>query len=202
MNYDKPLSKLLACQLNVHQLRVFARAVKNSTIRLKYVLATALFIAVFFSPAFTAFARSPIAVAANVPTAQIVSRSDAETYYLSAVNQLRSDRGQSPLIIDARLTISAAQKTSDMMSQAYWGHYAPNGRSFSDYIWGVSPKADKVGENLARCFTTRQSAFEALVASPTHYAIMTGQFTNFGVSEMFDAPSGCMLTTMHFSLYQ
>ena len=63
------------------------------------------------------------------------------------------------------------------------------------------PRADRVGENLARCFDSRQEAFDALVASPTHYAIMTGQFTNFGVSEVEDSASGCTYTTMHFAQY-
>lgn len=133
----------------------------------------------------------------------IIAHSSAETFYLAKVNQLRASRGLAPLVIDSRLTASAAKKGNDMVAQKYWGHFAPNGgASYADYIWQNSPGAYRVGENLARCFTTQQAAFDALVASPTHYAIMTGQFTNFGVAEVTDTVSGCTYTTMHFSQYQ
>jgi uncharacterized protein YkwD len=168
----------------------------------RYALSVLFAIAIFLSPPLTLLAKSPVANAAQTPTnSAVITRSDAEIYYLNAINGLRNSRGLAPLIIDSRLSVSATQKGNDMVLQNYWGHYAPNGMSFSDYIWGTSPKADKVGENLARCFETRESAFEALVASPTHYAIMVGGYSNFGVAEVQDESSGCTYTTMHFADY-
>lgn len=163
----------------------------------KWSLALLLFWAVILLP-------TPSRMLAGTTSASapgIVVRSDTETFYLAKVNQLRAEKGLAPLLIDSRLSLSASQKTNDMITQHYWNHYAPDGTAFSDYIWRDSPKAERVGENLAKCFTTQQAAFEALVASPTHYAIMVGQFTNFGVFEETDPTSGCVYTTMHFSYY-
>lgn len=179
----------------MHTLAVFIQ-------RFRIILATLFAVALFLSPPLSPLAQSPLASAAQPNNTPIITRSDAEVYYLNAVNSLRASRGLTPLVVDARLTSSASQKGNDMVLQKYWAHFAPNGTSFSDYIWRTSPDAQRVGENLARCFDSRQDAFDALVASPSHYAIMTGQFTNFGVSEVEDAASGCTYVTMHFADYE
>jgi len=187
----------------LRSIRLFARGFLHFVIAKRHSIALVTFAAIMLSPPLTGLVQSPVAgAAATQNQAALITRTEAETYYLNAVNELRASRGLAPLIVDSRLTASATQKGTDMVSQSYWGHYAPNGTAFSDYIWQTSPKADRVGENLARCFTTRQAAFEALVASPTHYAIMTGKFTNFGVAEVEDTQSGCTYTTMHFAEYQ
>gem|GEM_PF-511117 len=167
----------------------------------RYIIAVFSALTIFMSPTLTPLLQSPVANASQTNSTTIITRSDAETYYLQAVNQLRATRGLAPMIVDSRLSASAMQKSNDMVLQNYWAHYAPNGTSFSDYIWRMSPKAEQVGENLARCFDSRQAAFDALVASPTHYAVMTGRFTNFGVAEVQDTVSGCTYTTMHFAEY-
>jgi uncharacterized protein YkwD len=161
------------------------------------LLAVVLFWAVILLPTPSRL----LAGASKASAPGIVVRSDSESFYLAKINQLRTDKGLASLVIDSRLSLSASQKTNDMISQHYWDHYAPNGTAFSDYIWRDSPKASRVGENLAKCFDTEQAAFDALVASPTHYAIMVGMFTNFGVYEASDPASGCIYTTMHFSYY-
>ena len=164
---------------------------------LKWLLAALLFGVVLVSP----YTNQLLAGASNAAAPATIVRSESELFYLDKVNSLRAERGLEPLVIDSRLSLSASQKTADMVGQGYWGHYAPSGASFSDYIWRDSPKAVRVGENLAKCFDTRAAAFDALVASPTHYAVMVGQFTNFGVSEQPDPTSGCTYTTMHFAFY-
>jgi uncharacterized protein YkwD len=169
----------------------------------RYSVAILIAIVTVMSPPLTLLAKSPVANASESNNiSAVIARSDAEVYYLNSVNNLRAERGLPPMVIDARLTASAVKKSNDMVIQKYWEHYAPNGTSFSDFIWGDSPKAIHVGENLARCFVTRNDAFKALVASPTHYAIMVGSFTNLGVSEVKDTASGCTYTTMHFSDYK
>ena len=184
-----------------HSAGVFARSIEQTVLASRYILAALLFIVTVTSPSLTMLASSPVASAAGTPTATVITRTDAEQYYIGAINTLRASKGLSALLIDARLSASATQKGNDMVLQNYWAHYAPNGMSFSDYIWRLSPKADRVGENLARCYDTRQVAFEALLASPTHYAIMVGDYTNFGVSEVQDTNSGCTYVTMHFADY-
>jgi uncharacterized protein YkwD len=200
-----PQATLRSPTNNTNQFRQSAGNVAHKFARTlqaqKFTLAALLFVAMVLSPQLTMLAYSPVASASGTTVNTVITRSDAEQYYLKSVNNLRASRGLPALLIDARLTSSATQKGNDMVLQNYWGHYAPNGTSFSDYIWHMSPKADRVGENLARCYDTRRAAFEALVASPTHYAIMIGEYTNFGVSEVQDPQSGCTYTTMHFADY-
>jgi uncharacterized protein YkwD len=145
---------------------------------------------------------SPIANAANFDIESGNSSQSDDVYFLQSVNNLRLQNNLAPLKSDKRLIVSAKQKTDDMIANKYWAHYSPtSGPSFSDFIWNLSPDAKRVGENLARCYDDRKSAFDALVKSPTHYAIMVGDFTNFGVFQELEPVSGCNYVTMHFSLY-
>ena len=170
--------------------------------RSRYYIALGIIIGLIISPIFTDLASSPVANAAN--TAQAASvQTDAASYYLQAINNLRATKNLPPLVYDERLATSANRKTNDMIDQDYWAHYAPNsGPSFSDYIWQQSPTALRVGENLARCYPSRDAAFDALVKSPTHYAIMVGNFTNFGIDEATNPKNNCVYATLHFSLYK
>lgn len=171
--------------------------------RSRYYIAVGIVIGLLVSPIFTDLASSPVANAANNSATTISVQTDAENYYLQAVNNLRASKNLPVLAYDKRLSSSANKKTNDMIDQDYWAHYAPNsGPSFSDYIWGQSPGATRVGENLARCYESRSAAFVALVNSPTHYAIMVGNFTNFGVYEAINSKNGCVYATMHFSQYK
>lgn len=168
----------------------------------RYSVAILLVIATVMSPPLTLLAKSPVASASlSQNDTTIVSRSEAESYYINALNTLRAERGLAPMVIDTRLSESAHNKGIAMVQERYWDHYSPSGKAFSDYIWQLSPRAQHIGENLARCYESRPEAFNALIASPTHYAIMVGAFTNFGVAEVYDTASGCTYTTMHFASY-
>jgi uncharacterized protein YkwD len=125
---------------------------------------------------------------------------NAQTFYVLKVTELRSQKGLKPVRLLVELNDSSTEKANSMVANHYWGHFAPaGGPSFSDIIWKHVPPAQTVGENLARCFTDRDSAFSALVASPTHYAIMMGDFNYIGVSEAYDPSIGCTITAMHFA---
>jgi uncharacterized protein YkwD len=174
-------------------------AISERLNKLRFIAAGLLFLVVILFPPINHFASAPRASA--VSEGQIVARSDVETYYLNAINSLRVNLQLKALTIDNRLNTSAYQKGLDMSQKNYFSHWAPDGKSFSDFIWQDSPKANAVAENLAHCYTSRQLAFDALVASPTHYAIMVGQYDNMGVSEVLNKKSGCIETVFHFSRY-
>jgi len=173
---------------------------------LRYYLAILIFMAVLLSPQFSSFAKAPLATAQSRDVSALntlITRSDAEVFYLNAVNNLRLSHGLKPLLIDSRLNSSAYEKATDMVVKGYWGHFAPaGGLSFADFIWQKSPGAETVGENLAKCFDSREDAFKALVASPEHYAVMTSDFNDFGIAEKTDSNSGCVHTVMHFAKYK
>lgn len=123
----------------------------------------------------------------------------ADIYFIDQINQLRATVNEKPLTYRAELETSASLKARDMLQDKYWGHYSPNGESFADFIWKQTPASQRVGENLARCFVTRGAAFEALVNSPTHYQVMTGDFTSVGVSELKNTNDNCTYTVFHFA---
>jgi uncharacterized protein YkwD len=139
---------------------------------------------------------APAAASKNTPA---VTTSSVDAFYAVKVNELRAKNGLPPVRLLIELNESSANKANNMAANHYWGHNDPDGTQFSDYIWKKVPPAQIVGENLARCYMSRDAAFAALVASPTHYAIMVGNFNYMGVSEAYDTQQGCTITAMHFA---
>jgi uncharacterized protein YkwD len=148
----------------------------------------------------------PMVKSAPQPTVVVESdapyRPDPSTEaYLVMINNLRESRGIPPLAPLESLEQSAQAKAIHMAAGQYWGHYDSVGVSYKDFIWRTTPKANFIGENLARCFGDRTAAFNALVASPSHLEIMLDPFTHFGSSELYDATLGCTLTVFHFASF-
>lgn len=152
-------------------------------------------IMIFMSFMATATAASPASSQYIKPSMSI-----ATSYYLGSINELRLQKGLKPLDNDYRLDKSALNKVDNMISTGYWGHNSPSDIKFSDFIWQVKPSAKLVGENMARCYETRQAAFDSLAASPTHLSVMTDKrFKYFGVAEEININEHCIYTVMHFS---
>jgi uncharacterized protein YkwD len=146
----------------------------------------------------SASAFAPAAASSNLSV--VATPTVADTFYIAKVNELRATKNLQPVRLLAELNQSSTDKAADMVRGHYWSHYAPNGGpAFSDFIWKRVPPATFVGENLARCYVSRDAAFAALVASPTHYEIMVGNFNYMGVSEAFDGDINCTITAMHFA---
>ena len=120
------------------------------------------------------------------------------TTLLQKTNDLRRVKGLDTLRPSAELERSALAKGTDMVAGRYWAHRSPDGTSFSAYIWDELPNATIVGENLAHCYASHDDAFTALVNSPTHYAVLTGDFVSLGVASVIDN-NGCESIVMHFS---
>lgn len=119
--------------------------------------------------------------------------------YLNLINELRGQVNLKPLNYNDKLTASASSKAFDMQIYNYWGHKSPSGINFGDFIWRESPKSERVGENLARCFETSDSTFDALKNSQSHYDVMIGDFTDFGMVELFNDKDNCNYAVFHFS---
>lgn len=117
---------------------------------------------------------------------------------VALTNALRKEKQLAPLEPSAALERSAQAKLHDMSENQYWGHYRPDGASFSRFIWAEDASAVTVGENLARCFNTYQDAFHGLVDSPTHYRVLTGDYSYIGVASTI-LPNGCESIVMHVS---
>lgn len=129
---------------------------------------------------------------------QFVTNTAVMQVMLQKTNDLRKAQGLNTLLPSEELVSSANAKLADMQQKNYWSHYAPDGASFSGFIWQYDTDASLVGENLARCYQSYDEAFAALVASPTHYAVLTGKFTNVGIASSTLA-DGCESIVMHVS---
>jgi uncharacterized protein YkwD len=117
--------------------------------------------------------------------------------FTDMTNRLRLSNGLLPLEPSPNLELSAKAKLASMANDGYWGHYGPGNESFSKYIWQYEPNATLAGENLARCFSGHKEAFDGLINSPTHYKVLTGDFSKVGVASRNQ--DGCESIVMHFS---
>lgn len=129
---------------------------------------------------------------------QYVTNSAVMQAMVQKTNDLRGKQALETLLPSEQLVNSATAKLADMQQKNYWSHYAPDGTSFSSFVWQYDSDANVVGENLAYCYQNYDDAFNALVASPTHYAVLTGEFTNIGIASQTLA-NGCESIVMHVS---
>jgi uncharacterized protein YkwD len=162
-------------------------------------LPLAIILSLFIFSAISTQAASPAASAVVYSESKAETINAADIFYIEKINNLRASLGKSYLFYKPALERSAVFKAQDMINNKYWGHFSPYGSSFSDFIWRQSPFSEKVGENLAKCYESRNDAFRALVNSPSHYEIMVGDFTHVGIAERVNLENGCNYTVLHFA---
>lgn len=109
------------------------------------------------------------------------------------VNAVRIEKGLSPLTLHEPLNESATLKAHDLVARGYWAHDTPDGKKPWTFF---TLKYEKAGENLARCYTSTQEAVNAWIDSPSHYAVMTGDYTHFGFG--FARDKECVVITSHY----
>lgn len=102
---------------------------------------------------------------------------------IALINQERSKRGLSELVVDQDLTQAAIAKSKDMFQQQYWSHFAPDGKDPWFFIGQAGYEYKYAGENLARDFTDEKLMFEAWMKSPTHQEnILNPNYTETGMA--------------------
>lgn len=92
----------------------------------------------------------------------------SEVAVVDAINKERSKHGLSKLQLNEKLNVATKLKLRDMQNKHYWSHYAPSGTSPFHWIDEAKYTYQYAGENLARGFTTVDSAVKAWMASPSH----------------------------------
>lgn len=114
---------------------------------------------------------------------------------LAATNQARQQQGESPLVINEYLSEAARLKVQDMFTQQYWAHTAPDGTTPWHWFGQVKYVYADAGENLAKNFTTSDSAVAAWMASPTHRAnILKANYQDVGFATMSGSLEGKQVT--------
>ncbi len=89
---------------------------------------------------------------------------------LNSTNAKRQENGLSSLQLNDTLSQAAAAKASDMLTNNYWAHNSPSGKTPWDFIIGSGFRYTLAGENLAKNFQTSDGVVEAWMASPSHRA--------------------------------
>lgn len=87
---------------------------------------------------------------------------------IELTNIERQKLGLSPVSENSALDQAAAAKARNMLSENYWAHFAPSGKTPWDFILGSGYKFTFAGENLAKNFYKSDDVVVAWMASPTH----------------------------------
>lgn len=87
---------------------------------------------------------------------------------VNIANQRRSENGLGPLVLNQQLSQAAAGKARDMLTQNYWSHNSPDGKTPWIFIKDAGYNYISAGENLARGYTSAPDIVNAWMASPEH----------------------------------
>ena len=100
---------------------------------------------------------------------------------LAATNDERAEQGLPALVLNEKLNQAASLKAKDMLTDQYWAHVAPDGKTPWDWLSAAGYKYDYAGENLARNFSTAEGVTVAWMDSPAHRANVLGKnFSDVG----------------------
>lgn len=150
------MKKLLAHYLFPHTKNNHrAKLLHNSTL----VIVIAI---LFFSSLFLIHERK------THPDILGISYSISTEELLFLTNQKRAENGLPPLSLNPELSSAASAKASNMFSNNYWAHFAPDGTSPWYFIKQSGYNYVYAGENLAKGFTTSGETVNAWMNSPSH----------------------------------
>ncbi|WIE74503.1 CAP domain-containing protein [Curtobacterium sp. MCSS17_007] len=142
---------------------------------------------------------------AVTPAAAVTARPQqaAETVpgALELVDQYRASKHLAMLFLDPQLTESAQAKADDLVANQYWAHNRLGATSWdwfakAGYVYSVA------GENLAKCWPDTSSVVNAWIASPTHEAVLTGNYQDVGFGIAKNPKDGCNYVVAHFGTRQ
>jgi hypothetical protein len=98
-------------------------------------------------------------------------------------NNLRTDKGVSPLHENSILSQAAFNKVQDMMVGQYFAHMSPENKNMLYWLKSVGYGYAVAGENLAMGFSSAQNVVTAWTKSKTHYAnLIDPDFKEIGVA--------------------
>lgn len=100
---------------------------------------------------------------------------------IELTNLARAEKNLPPLVVSAKLDLSAQNKAEDMATLQYFAHVKDQ-KGLSSWLKGVNYNYEFAGENLAVGFSTAQGIVAAWKKSPTHYAnLVDPDFKDLGV---------------------
>jgi uncharacterized protein YkwD len=149
--------------------------------------------AIMPAPAATASAACPGAQS----TAGALDETTLERSLLCLINERRGASGLRPVSKSRKLRTAAARHSRAMVSQGFFAHTSPSGRSFVDRIAATGytrrSRSWLVGENLvwgSGDLSSPASLFAAWIDSPPHRAnILRGRFREIGIAVVRGTPA-------------
>ncbi len=102
---------------------------------------------------------------------------------LDSINSLRQASGQTPVVLDSKLTAAAATHARDMSIQNRPWHFGSDGSSPIDRINRVGYPGTLVGENISETYETELETLAAWMDKPdTRRVILSPDARNMGFS--------------------
>lgn len=100
---------------------------------------------------------------------------------LKLTNEERQRNGLSTLTLNPELSLAAEKKAEDMLSEDYWAHNSPSGKTPWDFIVSSGYQYLYAGENLAKDFSDSNGVVTAWMNSPSHKEnILRGEYRDIG----------------------
>lgn len=101
---------------------------------------------------------------------------------VALTNQKRVQNGVGALTINSQLSSAAGAKAANMLSENYWAHNSPSGKTPWTFISAAGYRYLYAGENLARDFSDAGSVVDAWMNSPSHRSnLLDPNFREIGV---------------------
>lgn len=102
---------------------------------------------------------------------------------IALTNAKRAENGVGQVTNNQLLANAAAAKAANMLSENYWAHNSPSGKTPWSFIAAAGYKYIYAGENLARDFGDAQSVVNAWMNSPSHKSnLLDKNFKEIGVA--------------------
>lgn len=102
---------------------------------------------------------------------------------LELTNASRLEVGVPQLVMSTKLITAASAKAGDMLAKGYFAHTNPEGKQFFQWIRDAGYSYSLAGENLAKDFSSAESAQKALIASELHRKnIVNPKFRDIGLA--------------------
>ncbi len=102
---------------------------------------------------------------------------------IALTNAKRAENGLPPVANNESLASAASGKAANMLSENYWSHNSPSGKTPWSFITASGYRYLYAGENLARDFSDAGSLVSAWMDSPSHKSnLLDKNFNEIGVA--------------------
>lgn len=98
-------------------------------------------------------------------------------------NQERIKAGLNVLKVNQDLSLAAQSKAADMIARSYWAHNTPDGKEPWYFITNAGYSYIHAGENLARDYSSAETAVAAWMKSDSHRAnLLNPNYQDIGIA--------------------